>query len=240
MLLPGSVFNSLMWTPNVEALCEHFRVYAVDNVYDSGRSIYTRAPRDADDFLLWLDELFTALEPGDRIRLMGLSYGSWLASLYAIRFPGRLSSVVLLSHPAIVSVNPGFVMRLLFCLVWPRYITNFCRWLLQDTASRDDEEGRRLMQDSLEEMRLAGRCFKPKATIVPKTLKDDELQSLRVPALFLFGEQEMTFAPGQALQRLKTVAPQLRAGMVPGAGHALNFEQSGVVNRKVVEFLKEQ
>jgi len=76
VLLPGSVFNSLMWIPNIAALSRAYRTYALDNIYDCGRSIYTREFKTSQDFVLWLDELFTALDLGDNIRMMGLSYGS--------------------------------------------------------------------------------------------------------------------------------------------------------------------
>ena len=57
--------------PNIEALSTQYRTYAVDNIYDCGRSIYTRPLKSPDDFVHWLDELFTALELGDHINLMG-------------------------------------------------------------------------------------------------------------------------------------------------------------------------
>jgi len=61
VLLPGFGANSLMWIPNVEELSRQFRTYAVDNIYDNGRSIYTRPLASAKDFVSWMDELFTAL-----------------------------------------------------------------------------------------------------------------------------------------------------------------------------------
>ncbi|GAH54730.1 unnamed protein product, partial [marine sediment metagenome] len=68
----------MQWLPNIEALSEYYRTYAVDNIYDYGRSVYTRTIKSPDDFVNWLDELFSILELGDNINLMGLSYGGWL------------------------------------------------------------------------------------------------------------------------------------------------------------------
>ena len=39
ILMHGVGGNSLQWMPNVKSLSKHYRVYAVDNVYDNGRSI---------------------------------------------------------------------------------------------------------------------------------------------------------------------------------------------------------
>ncbi|MCC6527800.1 MAG: alpha/beta hydrolase, partial [Polyangiaceae bacterium] len=34
VLLPGATASSLMWAPNVRALCEAFRVFAIDPIYE--------------------------------------------------------------------------------------------------------------------------------------------------------------------------------------------------------------
>jgi pimeloyl-ACP methyl ester carboxylesterase len=92
ILLPGSSANSLSWRSNVGVLSEHFRIFAVDNINDFGRSVYTHAPKNVDDFSRWLNELFDELNLHDRINLMGASYGGWIASEYALRNPGRLDN----------------------------------------------------------------------------------------------------------------------------------------------------
>ena len=78
VLLPGANGTSLMWEPNIEAFSRNHRVYAVDNIFDLGRSVYTKTFTTPGDFVSWLDELFDALELGDDVRLVGLSYGGWI------------------------------------------------------------------------------------------------------------------------------------------------------------------
>jgi pimeloyl-ACP methyl ester carboxylesterase len=237
VLLPASVFNSLMWIPNIEALSQEYRTYAIDNIYDCGRSIYTRALSNPEDFVKWLDELFTALELGNGINLMGLSYGSWLVHQYAPRFPQRVRRIVLLAHPTIVPMNKAFVFRLLLSFVSPRLFKSFVYWLFQDTA-RKDEYSRNLVESIYGDMRLAGKCFKPKAIVNPTAVKDGELRDLQTPTLFLVGENEKTFPPQKAIQRLNKVAPQIKTEIIPQAGHDLNFAQAHLINKRVLEFLE--
>jgi len=237
VLLPGSVFNSLMWLRNIEALSKEYRTYAVDNIYDCGRSIYTRAPKSPEDFVSWLDELFTALDLGDRINLMGLSYGSWLTNLYALRFPQRLAKIVLLAHPNVVPMNIEFIFRILLSFMSPHYFANFVNWLLQDTAQKD-EPGQKFVDEIFGDMQLAGRCFKPKAMVIPSVMKDGELSDLQMPALFLMGEHEKTFSQQKAIQRINRVAPHIQIETIPGAGHDLNLAQADLVNGMVLAFLK--
>ncbi len=96
VLLPGDSETSLSWIPVIEAFAGEHRVYAFDHIYDTGRSIYRRQPRRPDDFVRWLDELFDELQLHN-VRLVGHSYGGWIASLYALEFPERLDKLVLLS-----------------------------------------------------------------------------------------------------------------------------------------------
>lgn len=237
VLLPASVFNSLMWMPNIEALSQHYRTYAVDNIYDCGRSIYTRTLASPEDLVHWLDELFTALGLGNDINLMGLSYGSWLAHQYALRFPQRVKKLVLLAHPTIVPMNTDFVVRLLFSFVSTRLFRNFVYWLFDDTAAQD-AESQSLVENIYGDMQLAAKCFKPKAMINPTSIRDHELSELQTSALFLVGENEKTFSPQKAIDRLNQVAPHIQTELIPRAGHDLNFAQAELINQKVLEFLE--
>jgi len=237
VLLPGSVLHSLMWAPNIEALSEDYRTYCVDNIYDAGRSIYTRPLASPDDFVRWLDEFFTVLGLGKGINLMGLSYGAWLASLYALQRPERTAKLVALAHPAIVPTQPGFVLRFLLGFASPRFFRSFIYWLFEDFRHKD-EASRLWVDDIMEDMRLAGQCLTPKAMVLPGRMKDHELQGLQVPALFLVGENEKTFSPRRAIQRLNRTAPHIQTGMIPQAGHDMTFVQAGKVTGKVLDFLK--
>jgi pimeloyl-ACP methyl ester carboxylesterase len=59
---------------------------------------------------------------------------------------------------------------------------------------------------------------------------DAEWGSLRVPALFLVGEHEAIYSAEKAVRRLKRVAPQVTAEIIPGAGRDLTVAQAAMVN----------
>jgi len=237
VLLPGSVFNSLMWIPNIEALSKEFRTYAVDNIYDCGRSIYIRELKNPQDFVQWLDELFTALDLGNNINMMGLSYGSWLTHLYALQHSQRLKKIVMLAHPAIVRANLEFVFRFMLGFISTRYLTSFFNWILKDTAQKG-ERSLAFIDEIIGDVKLVTTCFKPKRTVVPKIVKDEELSSLKVPALFLMGENEKTFNHQKAVDRIRKITPQARVEIIMNAGHDLSMAQADLVNQKVLAFLK--
>lgn len=237
VLLPASVLNSLMWIPNVEALSQKYRTYAIDNIYDCGRSIYTRTLSSPEDLTNWLDELFTALNLDKDLNLLGLSYGSWLAHQYTLRFPNRVRKLVLLAHPTITSMNPAFIFRLLLSFIAPVFFKSFVYWLFQDTVKKD-EQSQKLAESLYEDMRLAGKCFKPKAIVNPTAIKESEFYNLQTPTLFLVGENEKTFSPQKAIQLLNKIAPQIKTEIISEAGHDLSFAQANLINYKVLEFLE--
>jgi pimeloyl-ACP methyl ester carboxylesterase/TM2 domain-containing membrane protein YozV len=241
VLLHGANATSLMWAPNIEDLSAGYRTYAPDNIYDLGLSVFTRRIKTPDDFANWLNELFDALQLGDHISLVGQSYGGWIASQYLLRHPGRLEKVVLLA-PAmtIVPLQFGFLWRgLLGATPFRRFSRSMTFWLLGDLV-RTDEASRRLAEDYADHIYAGQRYFKPKSLIKPTILTDQELKSIKVPTLFMVGENEKIYSAEKAMARLESVAPQIRTELVPKAGHDLTLVQAEMVNRKILEFLKEQ
>ncbi len=239
VLLHGGGGNSLQWMPNIEALSKSYRVYAVDNIYDYGRSIYTKTIKVPDDFVNWLDELFSALELANNINLMGLSYGGWLTGQYALRFPDRLNKIVLLAPAGtVLPLRLEWIMRAVLCLVPHRYFTNsFMYWLLEDLAKKD-EASRIMLDEEVEAALVRIRSFKPSRLVNPTVLEDGELKSIKVPAFYLVGEHEKIYSAQKAIQRLHKVAPHIKTVVIPNAGHDLTIVQAEMVNTKVLEFLK--
>lgn len=238
VLLPGSGGNSLMWLPNIEALSRQHRTYAVDNIYDHGRSIYTRPVKDGSDFARWLDDLFRALALDDRLALMGMSFGGWISSQYALHFPSRLHKMVWLAPAGtVLPMRLAFVLRIMLSLLPVQAFTrSMFSWLFEDALARD-ADSRVLVEALLDDWPVAARCFAPKRQIQPTVLSDEELQSLTVPTLYLVGENEKIYNPRKAVERLNRVAPQIQTGIVPGAGHDLSLVEANLVNARVLAFL---
>ena len=241
VLLHGGGGDSLHWIPNIEALSEHFTVFAVDNIYDFGRSIYSRIINTADDFVSWLDETFSALDLNNQINLMGLSYGGWLTSQYALRCPDRLIKIVLLAPGGtVLPLRLEWMMRAVFCMVPQRcFIRWFFYWFLQDLAQKV-EAGRLMIEEEVQFAVMRLKCFKRIRFIKPTVLQDAEIKHMNVPALFLVGENEKMYSAHKAIQRLHQVAPHIKAEMIPDAGHDLTIVQAKMVNSKVIDFLNQR
>ena len=241
VLLPGSGTCSLVWLPNIESLSESHRTYAVDTIINIGcvgRSVYTRTIKSPSGTAKWLDELFDALKLGDNINLAGTSYGGWLTSLYALRFPDRLNRIVLLAPGAtVLPARLGFWVRAILGLLPHRYFTeSFMSWLLGGKS----ETSQLVIEAAVNHLLLARRCFKPKRSVMATVLEDEDLRSIKVPTLFLVGENQRIYSAQKAVQRLNRVVPHVKTEIIPDAGHGLTIVQAEMVNRRILEFLKQE
>ena len=241
VLLPSGFASSLIWLPNIQGLAPHFRIYAVDNIYDVGRSVNTRPVMDAGDLTEWLDELFTELELGDSINLMGLSFGGWLASQYALRHQDRLRGVVMAAPVATVLPLPGqWAWRGIMGALPPHkfFMTHFLtNWMCQDLVRKGDEFSKRMLENWMNDALMAMKCFRFRMPIRPTVLTDEELRSFRIPVLFLVGENEVVYPANKAVHRIKTVAPLIITEVIQNASHDLTISQTRIVNSKATSFL---
>jgi pimeloyl-ACP methyl ester carboxylesterase len=243
MLLPGFGGDSLSWLPVIEALAADFRTYAVDHIYDNGRSISTRPVTSRQDQTQWLDELFEALAPGRPANLMGISRGGWLAAEYALHDPDRLRAVVLLAPAGVVlPASRAFFARFPLMLIPSRLTFGaYMHWLMPD-AARSEGRVRALLDEFVDDLLLAARCFKarPPGAAGHDVFDDAELAQMPVPTLYVVGENERFCSAEDALRRVRTVAPDMAAFAVPNAGHDLLLVRPEAVTKRVLEFLHDQ
>jgi pimeloyl-ACP methyl ester carboxylesterase len=134
VLLSGDSENSLAWIHQIKALSKHFRTYAIDNIWDNGRSINTNPIKKPSDFVQWLDELFSALQL-ENINLIGFSYGGWLASLYALSYPERLNKLVLIAPLGVLPPRFAVLIRGILYYFFPIHsmVKNYLYWYNADS-----------------------------------------------------------------------------------------------------------
>ena len=237
VLLPGGGTSSLMWKDNIEALSENYRTYAVDDIYDWGRSVYTKNMGCPECITLWLDELFTAMGLEDSINLIGASYGAWKAGQYLMSHPERISKMVWLCPAYTVYYgNKEFEKRVFRGFIPLRhFMKKELYWTCEDMVQT--EEGRAIADDHLDGLRLAIRSFKIKIPASMTVLSDAELESIGVPVLYMAGENEKMYSVTEAVKRLDSISSNIRSEIVPNTGHCLMFSRPDLVSSKILEFL---
>ncbi|KUO74649.1 MAG: alpha/beta hydrolase [Desulfosporosinus sp. BRH_c37] len=240
VLLPGLNYDSMSsWYHNIEALSTKYRTYAIDNIYDCGRSVYSRLLTNLDDFVNWLDELFNELEFENKINLMGLSFGACLTAQYILRFPERINKAIMIAPAGtILPLSSKLILRMILTIIPLKYcLKSFMFWLLKDWVTKSDTD-RESCENLIQEFFLTRKCFKPKRLIQPTVLKDEQLQNIRVPMFYMVGENEKMYSAQEAVERLNKIAPQIKTEIILNSGHDLAFSQAEIVNSKILEFLQ--
>jgi len=241
VLLHGHSENGLNWLPNIAGLSQNYRTYAIDIISDPGRSVYTTVMKRADDYTTWLDELFDGLGLEGGINLIGLSYGGWLVSQYALRFPQRLNKIVLIAPGGMAPYSLKFL-----AIAMPLSLLGFqikflfkqlTRWIFKDFLARE-ENAEESFNEWFDFIYLGLRTHKTQPTLFAKVLTDEELQQLTMPTLFLTGENEILYSVSKTINRLRTVAPNIAIKVIQNAGHDLTFAQPQQVNLAIIDFLK--
>lgn len=233
VLLHGYMATSTMWAPNIAAFSRDHRVYAVDVIGQPGKSVPDEPIRNVADFVSWLTAILDALHV-DRVCLVGQSFGGWLALNYAIAAPQRLRKLVLLSPGGLLPMVRQFTVRGLLMVAWPTRLTvNSFMWWLGLTGPA--------FAPALDLMYLGMTHFRmpvETARIMPAVVSDEQLSTLHVPTLLLYGDHEVICDPVRALQRAQRLIPDFRGELVPRSRHEMCASQHEIVEARVVDFLE--
>jgi pimeloyl-ACP methyl ester carboxylesterase len=242
VLLHGYWATLTMWTLNIADFSKDYRVYAVDIMGQPSRSFPDEPVRNAADYVEWLTATLDALHL-DRVSLVGMSYGGWLALTYAVAVPKRVQSLVLLSPAAcVLPLVTQFSPRGMLMLFVPTRFTvnSFMRWLgIKDNLG--DPDTRRVSDKVVDLMYLGVKHFRiPQETlrVIPTVFSDAELRAMHVPTLLLIGDHEVIYDPVMALERARRLIPDCEGDLVPRSRHDMCFSQYRVVDKRILDFFK--
>jgi pimeloyl-ACP methyl ester carboxylesterase len=110
-------------------------------------------------------------------------------------------------------------------------------WIFADLANQN-ESGHQRVEEIIDESTISAKCFKPFKLVFPTVLKDDELNNLNVPTLFIVGQDEKLYSVKNAIGRLNRIAPAIKTELIPGAGHDVMVSQVDRFNSAVQIFLE--
>ena len=90
----------------------------------------------------------------------------------------------------------------------------------------------------IDELILCRKCFKSHKFVLPFLLKTKDWQKLKIPSLFIVGENDIFLSAHRAVRFLNLVAPKIKTVIIPDAGHDLLIVQSEIICEKILCFLK--
>lgn len=232
VLLHGMNASSTMWYPNIKALSQNHRVYAIDYLLEPGKSKVNGAVNDMGEIVKWYNEIFDQLKL-DEFSVIGASRGGWLAIYLALHQTSRIRNIVLLS-PAqtFMWIPPGSeILSGLNYTIRPK--RKHLRRLLESMSFNVDK----IEQAFIDQYFLATQeSIKIKFILKMMPYTDDELKSLTMPVLLLIGNHDI-INKEKSIEQAKELLPDCETGIINNAGHFLSIDQSEIVNTRILEFL---
>ena len=208
ILLHGSCSNSAFWFPEIMALSNSVRVYAVDIIGEAGNSEEYRPDLDSDDFALWMKNVLTALGV-KRTVLVGNSLGGWMALKFATTYPEYVSKLILIAASGLAQVRP-------------QYLVNSGQTQQTDgTASERPAiiEEQSVPKAVLDFINLIVENYNPIGELPIYT--DEQLLKLNMPVLFVDGENDVIIDAEKSSQRLSHIIPSAAIRLIPDCGHVV-------------------
>lgn len=234
LLLHGAGLSATSWYPNIATYAERFRTYALDAIFDSGRSRQTHPVRSRRDCAAWIGDVLDGLGL-DQAAIVGLSQGGWAAACAARFLPDRLTRLGLLAP---VGALARFKLPYWLLFRFPYLVPK------GDELARARKVFRsmRLVPDEafLQQVALGSRHFGyQRPPVFPWSFSDHDLGRITAPTLLLVAGQETLYDPRRALERARRLLPNLvDSDLVAGAGHFVSAARPDLVDPRVVAHLR--
>lgn len=235
ILLHGFLGAKEDWEAVAEGL---FSSVAVDLPGHGANTSWSRLPSFS-SLLEGLDRQRAALGL-DRWDLAGYSMGGRIALSYALRFPGKVTSLTLVSSSPGIADRDRRAERRRGDRAWADKLvhegmTGFLEEWYRQPVFRSLGNHPDLMRAVMERRRLGDSRLLAEALTgwgqgrVASAWK--RLGRLHMPVQWVMGEEDVAYA-GMA-RTLKNLLPEARVVIVSGAGHVLPAEQPGAVARAI-------
>jgi pimeloyl-ACP methyl ester carboxylesterase len=232
VLLHGMNASSTMWYPNIKALSQNYRVYAIDNLLEPGKSQMNRKVKDMSEVMNWYNEIFDQLKLG-KFSLIGASEGGWLAVNIALHQRSRIRNIILLSPlQTFIWMRPGSKISstITYALAPKR---KHLRGVLETMSVNVDKiEMAYSEQYCIATQKAKNSLFM--LQMIPYS--DNELKTLAMPVLLLIGDHDI-INKEKSTEQAKELLPYCETGIIKNAGHFLSIDQSETVNARILEFL---
>jgi pimeloyl-ACP methyl ester carboxylesterase len=230
--------SALMWIYNAPELSRHFRLYAIDTLGGPGKSRPGEQYGKGFDDVRWIDETLDGLGVGQAF-VAGVSHGGYLAQLYAQRRPERVKKAISISGTVPVGGKKSSMLGMMKIFL-PEALFPTDKNVIKLLRKLSGEHWKVFTEnpDIMEHYKSLLKGFNNMAMGYHKVIgfTPEEVDSIRDRVVYLVGTED----PFEKLGG-RTVLENNRMNAVfyEGAGHGLNHELSGEINRKIISILQE-
>ncbi len=207
VLLHGSGINSSMWVSDINELSKTHKVYAIDILGECGKSSETILSYKNQEYVIWLDEVFTQLGI-DNVNIVGASLGGWIGLKYAINRPSKVNKLVLLAPGGVGKQNPKFLFFALFYMLINKRESLF-----------NKINGVNMPAEILNYQMLINKYFISRKEVLP-IYSDQELGMIEANTSIYLGKNDIILNSNETLERSKSIK-DCKIEMFEQLGHSL-------------------
>ncbi len=234
LLVHGLGADADVWAHCLEPLSRHYRVIAPD-LLGFGRSGKPLLSYRIATFVEVLDRFLQAVAV-PRASIIGNSMGGWISAAFALRFPERVSRLVLNDAIGIVAGAVDIPIDLR-----PSSLQNMrevMEFMFHDKDLATDELVEMAYELHLE--RNDGPTIASVMEAIYQKLDylDDQLHRLTAPTLLLWGDSDRV-SPLTVAENYRRLIPHARLEVIPQCGHIPALEKPLELVQHVLHFLSE-
>ena len=234
ILLHGMNASSTMWYPNIKALSQNYRVYAIDYLLEPGKSQINAEVKNMNEIMNWYNEIFDQLKL-EKFSIIGASEGGWLAVHIALHQKSRIKNMILLSPlQTFIWIRPGSKISsdITYSIAPKR---RYLRSVLETMSVNVDK----IEMAYIDQYFVATQKAKKSLFMLQMVpFSDKELKSLTMPVLILIGDHDI-INKEKSIEQAKELLPYCETGIIKNAGHFLSIDQPETVNARILDFLDE-
>lgn len=195
-------------------LLDRFYLIFPDLPGQSVRGLPIRLPYTDDSHAKWLQEIFDELDL-QKVPLLGVSLGGFVARQFASSNPGSITSLILIVPAGIAqgSLVKGFIkMGLPMIMYKIRPTEKRLRKLVSHLITTWDEDWARYLGDSFNDFATNLK--------IPPVASDKELENLQMPCLVIGGEDDISFPGAKVIERVETYIPKVETELIKECKHS--------------------
>ncbi len=229
------MISSTMWLPLLPALTATHHVRMLDAVGDLNRAWRGRLdPRVVE----WIDEVLDTLQIG-HTALVGLSFGSWMATQYAMRRPDRIERLAILAPAGIVSrQHLKWLVEMTFKVQLrptpARVERAFDTFVMEQTRRQLREDPWRPI---VQQFIVGSMSFRRNSReLRPVRCNIERLAGSGIPVLALIPRAETLHDGSTMAERFRQQLPHAQVELVDDANHLILIDQPEVVTEQLTKF----
>lgn len=245
VLVHGFSVPYYVWDPTAEALSSAgFRVLRYD-LFGRGYSDRPDVTYDLDFFVKQLDDLTSAVLPGEPLNIVGLSMGGPITATFTNRNPDLVQSLTLIApetmpvtwkdiFPMNVPLLGEFVMK---AYMVPVYLPQSQISDAYNPQVLPDWEQKYRVQMQYKGFRQALLSTIRNLPNMDALHEYDLVGKMDLPVLIIWGEEDQSVS-SEAISMALQAIPRAQYLQVKEAGHLPHYEQPAVVNPTLISFLE--